>query len=135
MKKPRMTEEFESTLSNALRQLDIHAYVYKLKVADVRALLADDMDIKASHNQVTWVASEVCRYWRKRRRERKSPSNCLTSSRWDQVIGCVERCLPDLEGLSKLEAMEVVRAYTSVNMSIMNGLPRRLRVWEQRRAA
>lgn len=123
--------EIDPELASALDQLDVFLFTRKCKLKDARELISERYGIDASKKEIANAADYACRYWRQRRRKRESAAKLLGHKRWDEIKAIVENCAADLQGLNKEHAFELIRAYTSINYSIMDGLPKRLRFWEQ----
>jgi len=123
--------EIDPELEVALSQLDVFLFTRKCRIKDARELITERYRIDASNKEIADAADYTCRYWRQRRRKRKSATKMLGYKRWDEIKAIVENCAADLQGLNKEHAFELIRAYASINYSIMDGLPKRLRFWEQ----
>lgn len=87
---PEIDSGLEDALHEALREIDIFLFTRKCKLKEARELLLGNYGIIATNKQISWVAQGACRYWRQRRRKRKSPTEYLTGKRWDQVMTYVD---------------------------------------------
>ena len=76
---------------------------------------------------------ESCRFYGVARRRRLSVAESLPDRRWDLLRRVAESLRADLKGRKPLEALDLFRACVCTNMSQLNGLPKRCRVWKARK--
>lgn len=119
-------------LNQKLSELDIFLHTRRVTIPQCRKLLKDEYGLDYTKEAISWVAGDACRYWKQTKRKRKSQSALATSSKWDWIKRHVELMANDLKGLSKQHAYELIRTQVSINESIMDGLPKRLRFWEHK---
>lgn len=119
-------------LKQKLSELDVFLHTHKVTIPQCRKLLKEEYGLDYTKEAISWVAGDACCYWKQTRRKRKSLSCRVSGNRWDVIKRHVESMADDLKGLSKQHAYELIRTQVSINESIMDGLPKRLRFWEHK---
>lgn len=118
--------------------LSLHDFDFFLKEAtlsDVSKAFRNQysLKMKVSHLNVLMrlTAKSACEYYRKKLKATKSHS-VADPEYWEKLKAAVEEMLPQLSGeqITLPKAERIVRTRISTNQKLLQGLPKRLRVWE-----